>query len=396
MTLSHGIAAAVATVTEVNQSSKIVRVNGGNLYLFYSDSASFTPPSHIRKSTDNGRTWVNLIGFFDANIINISVWYDRWTPGDTTGNLIHLVWDEISENDIWYANLNVATDSLSTPVRVFNGATAVSTVLKSISITKAKGGNLLIAGHIDGSGEGGTFRSIDGGAIWDAVTDVMEGVPDWIRLLPGNYADNQDIDAIFWDLTANEISLKVYDDSLNSWAETSIAASMVDGISYLPQMEAIVRLSDGHILLFAWNSVDLSTADLQAWDINGAASITAITNVVTNSDDCVGVTAMLDTDTNDIYVFYMGKSDGSQIGGSTLGIYYKISTDGGTTWGAEQTLFDAYLDDFRYLNSNPIQAGATFAVVWFNDDLEELLVSAYNPAGGAGGALRLVGGGLVY
>ena len=72
------------------------------------------------------------------------------------------------------------------------------------------------------------------------------------RCLPDKDSfDNQDIVMIYWDRSANELSIKKYDDSegaLGSWSETSIAASMVDSSSLL-QMNAMISPYDGQIIV---------------------------------------------------------------------------------------------------------------------------------------------------
>jgi hypothetical protein len=69
------------------------------------------------------------------------------------------------------------------------------------------------------------------------------------------------------------------------------------------------------------------------------ATITEVTNVVLNSTDDQMLAAIgIDTGNQNWYVFYAGKSDGSETVNSSLHVYYKVSTDSGATWGSETQL----------------------------------------------------------
>ncbi|KKL55633.1 hypothetical protein LCGC14_2253440, partial [marine sediment metagenome] len=121
--------------------------------------------------------------------------------------------------------------------------------------------------------------------------------------MPGDEADNQDIWCIYWDRSADEISLKIYDDSGNSWSETSIATGMADdSAGSYAQMSAAPRHSDNHAILAAWSAPNVATADLRVWDIGGVSDITAMTNVVTDLDESGAVAVFVDQRDNSIYV----------------------------------------------------------------------------------------------
>ena len=103
-----------------------------------------------------------------------------------------------------------------------------------------------------------------------------------------------------------------------------------------PQFSASVRNSDGHLILIAWTNADTLNADLMCWDINGSGSITAKGNVVTDSTDDQAMCGLtIDTTADNLYAFYCGKTDGSETAYTSLNVYYKLSTNGGTSWGSE-------------------------------------------------------------
>jgi hypothetical protein len=166
-------------------------------------------------------------------------------------------------------------------------------------------------------------------------------------LLPDyDAADTQDMLAIFWDASANEISRKLYDDSANSWAETSIATSMTDSAATtaFPNFAVAPDPTNTRHVLVAWSAVDTANADLRCWTVD-SGTITEVTNVVLNSVDDQGLTAIcIDTYNSIWWVFYAGKSDGSETHTTALNIYCKASTDSGSTWGAEMQLTSATRD----------------------------------------------------
>ncbi len=382
MVMSRTFLSNMATpLFEAGRTGQIVRVANGDWYEFVYEGTTAGTSALLtwRKSTDMGRTWGAISATIDQNITSLAIWYDRWTPGDTTGNLIHIAWMEATTDDVYYANLDTTTGTVSAPVLIFDGASFLLSANVSISITKAKGGNLVVIYNGNDGTEEGAYKSVNAGVNWSAITNPGEATTDWFIALPGNYADTNDIDLIYWDRSADDLSYKTYDDSGNSWAETAITAdaSMVDSATVFPQFAAVYRLSDNHVLVFAWGGYDVATADLRCWDIIPGTSVTEQTNVVTNADDCAAVAAILDTTSGYLYVFYLGLSDGSQVIGAAVGVYYKTSVDGGATWGAEQVLHNAYLDDFRFLTASSLVAGpCVLPVLWLNDDTDELTTSA--------------------
>ena len=146
---------------------------------------------------------------------------------------------------------------------------------------------------------------------------------------------------IFWDTSANEISRKIYDDSANSWGETSIATTMTKptGATSFPHFAAVVDLTNSRIIMVAWSAVDAANADLRCWTVTESAITETSANVVLNSTDDQGLCAIaLDTANSIWYVFYGGASAGGDTWGTTAHLYFKASTDGGATWSPETAL----------------------------------------------------------
>jgi hypothetical protein len=354
----------------------IVQTPTGVLYIVYIDSGSDVA---FRKSTDGGFSWSNPVIVFTGTATAVSIWYDRWS--DISAGLIHIAYTESATDDTLYRNINTeSADALSTQRVIFAGATTATG--GHLSITRAKGGNVYCKTVIDAGTEGGFYRLLNANVpsgAWDAARTVDEAIAttDMMILLPDlTAADTQDIIGIFWDASANEISRKLYDDSANTWSETSIAASMTDQAATVafPHFSACVDVANSQIYLVAWSAVDTLNADLRFWTITNS-SITEGTNVVLNSTDDQGLSAIgLETQTGSIYVYYAGASNGSETFLTSVNIYCKGSTDGGTTWSPETKLtLSPY--DITWLITTPSFIGQRI-VAYHNDiALDEIQVN---------------------
>ena len=314
----------------------IVQTNSGVLYCFFINAS--TDPA-FKKSTDYGITWNTEVVLANITCTTLSVWFDRWSG--INADLIHVIYADQTADNIFYRNINTASgDALSSQTIVFDGASTAAG--GSMSITRARGGNLMVAGSIDAGTEDGAWKSTDVGANWAACADPSEAsTQDEYLLVPGWNADNQDVMLIFWDASADEISVKRYDDSANSWAETSIATSMVDTppVTSFPHMSAAVDLKNSRIIFAAWTAVSTLNADLRCWRIDDTTITEGTNNIVLNSVLNQGFSALgIDTQNSLLYALYCGKSDGTEISYTTSNIYYKTSSDYGDTWGSETKL----------------------------------------------------------
>lgn len=309
----------------------LVQAASGSLYQVFINSSNDVV---FRKSTDGGVSWNTMVVVFAGSATNLSIWFDRWS-GIAAG-LIHCAYTESANDDTLYRSIDTEnSDALGTETTIFAGTDTASGGM--LSIVRARGGKLRCRTVIDAGAEGGFFGSDDVGATWGALTDIEAlATQDQCILLPGFAADNQDIIGMFWDASANEISRVLYDDSAGTWAETSIV-SAVDNppATGFPHFAAAVDLTNSQIVLVAWNAIDGANADLLCYTITESA-ITAKTDVVTNGTDDQGLAAIgIDTATGHWYVYYAGKSDGSETWPTANNIYRKVSTDSGATWGAE-------------------------------------------------------------
>ena len=373
---------------QLNQGGGIkylVETPSGDLYAIFITSGA---DIYYKKSTDGGLSFTAPAVIISANAINLSVWYDRWS-GISAG-LIHLAYTDTVSNDTLYRTIDTeSSDALSTQTVIFNGASATSTGA-FLSICRARGGNVYCRTQIDSGIEGGFYRltnaNVPEGA-WDAARTINEAnaTNDQMILLPGWAADNQDMMAIFWDHSANEVSRQLYDDSANSWSESSIQTSMVKPVTNtsFPHFAAVVDISNSRNVVIAWNGVDTANADLLAWIVT-ESSITALTDVVTNGTDDQGLCALsIDLQTGYWYAIYGGKSDGSETWGTSVNIYCKISTDSGSTWGSE-TLLTNLPDLLHGLHACPrVYFGSPTKFIYYNNysaiDEEKINIEILQP-----------------
>lgn len=371
----------------------IVQTPSGVMYVFFVDSNS---DLSFIKSSDAGLTWTNPTVIVSATITSFSIWYDRWS--NISAGLIHCAYTDSVSADTLYRTVNTeSSDALSTQTTIFDGVSQATG--GHISISRAVGGNVYCKTVIDAGAEGGFFKLLNANVpngAWEAALTIDEALAtqDQMILLPDfDAVDTQDMLAIFWDGSADEISRKLYDDSANSWAETSIATNMVDAVATttFPHFAVGIDITNTRFILAAWSAFDTVNADLRCWIID-ASTITETTNVVLNSVDDQGLTAVcVDPLSGKWTVFYGGKSDGSETFPSIINLYCKQSTDSGATWGAE-TVVTAITNNISYIRAIPRVLSATTAIppclFFTNINLDELRfnLSATAGDGGSSGA----------
>jgi len=115
---------------------------------------------------------------------------------------------------------------------------------------------------------------------------------------------------------------------------------------------------------------------LKVWDINGAASITAKTNVITDTAEYFLVSVFINQVNDDIYVAYVGGTAAH----SEVAALYKKSVDGGANWGGQQALQADAEDDERWISAGAMNAawGGKFQPYWFDDDDDDLFTNVDN------------------
>lgn len=326
----------------------IVQVSPNKVYLIYIDKQF---DILLAKSTNNGLTWdepQKVIS--NANTIGqLSYWYDGWSDINSS-NLIHIAWSDTLVN-YYYANYNTTTDTVSSTTTIVDlpYITAQSAFL-GLSLTRAKGGNLGLFYNVYVSSTGsyfsGFYKSSNTGSTWSSATtpDNFGVGANGILLPEFSSDDSQDMMMISQVETKTVLYKRFYDNSANTWATSSFGTSSF-GYSYgFPFVSAFPDKINSQSVVVAWNQsgypISTTGAKLQCFTIT-SASITEKTLIATSSTSTVNaVTACgisYNTLDNNWYAYYGGKPSGGETR-SNCNIYYRQSSDQGTTWSSELPL----------------------------------------------------------
>ncbi len=329
----------------------VVFISDQTGYAFYRDQTATN--CVYRKTTNGGTTWGSVV-VVDAqtDCIKIAVWYDRWTPGDTTGTNIHIVTADNTDSDLFYTRLNTSGDTLTTTVNA-TGANQGGTfdVQQNIpSITKGTDGNLYMGIQDDADSFvikcSGTCETATN---WtEAGTNPFDLAVDWLILMP---LSSGNIIAIRWDVSDGDVDSKVYNDTLNTWDAlwTDIDVSAPTNLTYDAPFGATLNKATGTIYLaYAAQNDSLNDGndDVRTKSYNGVIWTTK-TDVITNtSRGVVGVKIATKENTDAVYVVYTVRNTSDTPNSAT--IHWKLSTDAMTAWGVEQGPLNTLTDTDIY------------------------------------------------
>lgn len=358
----------------------IVQTLSGVLYMVYIDALSDVS---YRKSVDNGLTWgPAVLAATAGTTCRLAVWYDRWSGLST--DFICFAFDDSGNDDIFFRTIDTASsDALSTQVGIITTLTSIITGGGHISICRSVSGNVYVEDVVDAGAEGDFFRLTNANfpnGAWDNRVLGEIATLDQIRLVPDfDAADPDDIMAIFQDASVTEISRKLYDNSADSWAETSINSGITElsTATAFANFDIAIDLTNTRTVLVVWNATDAANQDLLCYTVE-AGAITAKTDVVTNATDDCGLCAItIDGQTGYWHVFYGGPSTGTGTWNTAMHIYTKVSRDAGTTWGPETLVDIGSTFTLRHLyTTNWLYSGAP-VVAWVRDgaQADDLLIS---------------------
>jgi hypothetical protein len=181
-----------------------------------------------RKTTDGGLSWGTPVLIDDqTDCLGISVWYDRWTPGDTTGNYIHIAtFEDGNSDDVSYNRIDTANSDTrltgSTAVKAStNPAQGTINALgaNNVSITKATNGQIFIAQ--DDASDSFVVRcpaNCQTTTRWvEASTTPQDLANDYSLLMP---LTNGDVLIINRDISTEVIRSKKWSSSTKAWDTT--------------------------------------------------------------------------------------------------------------------------------------------------------------------------------
>lgn len=344
------------------------------------------------RTTDKGANW-SVTEIEVGTSQHMACWFDKETPGDT-GDLVHIAWVDSGDNEAKYVTLNVASDSLGT-IRTVDSTLTISQNGPSnrVAITKAANGSIIFA--FSTAAGIACYKSADNFATaGTSIADVYEtgNEEDYVLLFPAD-VDAGDVAALFWDRSADEISLKMFDASADSgngtWTETVIASSMVDD-PFQTNMDGAVRHSDNHVLMAAHSDDDAAGDDLLTWDLTvdsiASPTITAKTAIFTDQGESAQVAVWINQQDDEVRMAYMK-------GGTwrdTVDVVFHISTNGMTSWGSEQAYSESAPDDFVLVQAGRTvgDAGGRYQPAFYDGDDVDIYVNETNDVeiAAAGGA----------
>jgi hypothetical protein len=318
----------------------IVQTISGSLYSFYGGLNASSDYFGYQKSTNNGYTWSNSVLIASSfNFVNAAVWYDRWSG--LNSDLIHIVYQDNSNDDVFYRTLNTSNDTLSSPVTIYNGSTTAGSNY-ILSVTRAKGGNIAIAFNANPNGTTNEKGFAVSSSSWNIYTgsslqNPFRNESTWgaaIILPEQGSSDDQDLCLIHWDRTAATLTKQHWDNSALTWITSSISTDMTfqNANIVFPIMSAVPDNANNQNILIAFKSPNAGGNKLQCWALT-SSSITAKTDVISSATNVQGACALsLDTTSNTWYAYYNGLSSGFYLG---VNVFYKTSTNQGTTWSSE-------------------------------------------------------------
>lgn len=343
-----------------SSGSRVVFISDQVGYAFYQNVDRSVAYS---KTTNGGSTWGSAVTVdSQTDTLGVVVWYDRWTPSDTTGNYIHILTKDEGSADLWYIRLDTAnSDTLTSPVSVSSSpAPAKTSTINAgdedpISLVKATDG-VLYAGMNDSGTSGGFVvkcsSTCTGGGNWSDTGSTGLGSADvnWMGLIPtasGNVMLIEKVEAV------DDLRSKIYNGS--SWAGswTDINTGTLGSVAYgAAQMGLSVSRDGSEVYLVYCNDTDtLGTNDDIKTAIYSGGSWTAGTDVLTN--DSKGITDVkiaVDENSGDIYVAYTALTTPATI--TTGNVYWKKSTDNMSTWGSEQGPINTGAEEINTLAIN--------------------------------------------
>jgi hypothetical protein len=325
-------------------------------YIFYRNIT--TAACAYAKTTNGGATWTadQTLGT-TSTCLKIVVWYDQWTPGDTTGTKIHLLYLDSAAasgaEEIFYIEFDTVGDTKTTPLLVNSGeAATVFAVSTRPSIIKSTGGTLYFGLANAANANKGFVKKC-------SVSCATVGT-NWSNITPTGYVNNQDEtvlmplpgdDLLFvlQDVTAGTLGSKVYDAGTGTWdaAFTSIDTGLVENATYRGAIGATVdRVTNDIYIAYPFDNGTLGTDDDIKTEVYSGGTWTAKGNIITN--DARGITYVklgFNENTAELYAVYSALTTPATI--TTGNIYYKKSSDGMTTWGSESAQLNTASGDIN-------------------------------------------------
>ena len=288
------------------------------------------------KTTNGGRSWAApAVLYSGTDCLGLAVWYDRWTPGDTTGNYVHLAFADDSDDDLYYERFDTSDDSQLGEVNV-TGANQGGTlaVSNSYSITKSTGGTLYIGTSDDADSFVIKCNTNCGSASnWSELgANPMDADDDELILRP---LANDDLMLVNWDISGHFVRSKVFTTSTALWdANWSNIATATDNTTYKHAFDITLNNTNNNLYICLNNTVDFTSNDIVTGIYNGTSWSTSTARPLNNTRS-EGCSMGFDQNKNVIYLAYW-ESDFDTFSGESV---WTTSTVNMASWSSAKTFY---------------------------------------------------------
>ncbi|MEM9336233.1 MAG: hypothetical protein AAGA35_00045 [Patescibacteria group bacterium] len=329
-----------------------------------------------KKTTNGGASWGSEVDVHDdTSCASPTVWYDQWTPGDDSGEYIHISMLNSaggSEN-ITYNRLDTSDDSLLLPTTAVDVSSSTSNSLSLTqnankqAITKGTDGTLYIAlADNAGSFVVECSSSCQAFSNWTetGTTPIENQNSDWPLLVP---LSGGNIMLIVRDISADTVESQIWNNVVWSGAWATIDDDAVESTAYDVGMSAVAHpeRTDEVYLVYTADNGTLGTDD----DIRTAkyseGSWSNTTDILTDdSKGILQVSMVIDENTDLVYVTYSARTTPGTA--NTANVYWSTSTLAMNSWGAEQGPVNTGGDNNYGISANYFSDERMY-VTWYDD-----------------------------
>jgi hypothetical protein len=364
--------------SHLQSGSQTVFIDDQTGYKFFRDWGGYC----VYRKTSNGGTSWSATTTVDAqtDCIGITVWYDRWTPGDT-GTNIHIVTMDTSVDDLFYNRLDTNGDTLlmGTGPRDMstNSGNSLATLAEGVSgnrhsVTKGTDGTIYTT-VADGTDsyivECSASCNLATGWTETGATTTLDLANDYSLLapLPGG-----DIMLVNRDVSLEDIRYRIWNNTTWS-AWTAIDANATDNTTYYVGMAlAVSSTTPGNLYLaYIARNAALGTDDqVRGANYNGGVWATTTDILTTTTRGLTNVAVALDAANDDVYVAYTGRTTAATA--NTGNVYWKMATSSMKNWSTEVGPINTGAADYYGVDLNIASDQRIFAS-WFNVATADIL-----------------------
>ncbi len=348
-----------------------------SIYIFYIEANGDV--GYI-KSADGGISF-GAFQVIDAtdDYHSVAVWFDRWTPGDTTGNTIHIAATNDTDDSIIYFSLGVDDDAAETNnnVLVFN-PTTITAPAGVRSIAKGGDGDIYICSVATTTAGLYLHKSTDAGAAWSDISDDGGG-NDLTTEYPGSDArglvlpllTDDDMMIMATELAGNHPEAWLMDGTNDTFTITDLMGAGNLGWN---EMSGTLDKTTGDLWIFGGDDqkhihmvrYDAST---NLWDGKMILSGSEGNSIAVNQSR----PGVCRDQTNGVLMLTI-------FVGTSLALYaphHLFSSDDGKNWSQEVVSRNSMgLDDFRfcYTPAVMVDTNENWVTVIYDDDSEDIFL----------------------